>query len=118
MSSRVCCKLEVIVQVGNVWVSFKYIQNAKSHVSFLKASSVKLSTIHAFIFTVKQKGVTGYLTLFPGLPCLLVFGLYSVNHRELKNGDCVNANWRTNNGRSPGTKLLPTVMYMCMSNVI
>ena len=74
MSSRVCCKLEVIVQVGNVWVSFKYIQNAKSHVSFLKASSVKLSTIHAFIFTVKQKGVTGYLlNLVPRTPLFVGF---------------------------------------------
>ena len=118
MSSRVCCKLEVIVRVGNVCGYRLNTSKMQNLVCFLKASSVQLSTIHAFIFTVKQKGVTGYLTSFPGLPCLLVFGLYSVNHRELKSGDCVNANWRTNNGRSPGMRLLPTVMYMCMSNVI
>ena len=120
MSSRVCCKLEVIVQVGNVCgyrLNTSKMQNLMCASSRCRLSSCSQS-MHSSSLLNKKVLLATYLTLFPGLPCLLVFGLYSVNHRELKSGDCVNANWRTNNGRSPGTRLLPNVMYTCMSNVI
>ena len=74
MSSRVCCKLEVIVQVGNVCGYRLNTSKMQNLVCFLKASSVQLSTIHAFIFTVKQKGVTGYLlNLVPRTPLFVGF---------------------------------------------
>ena len=111
MSSRVCCKLEVIVQVGNVC---GYCLNTSRMQNLMCASSRRClsscpRSIHSSSLLNKKVLLATYLASFPGLPCLLLFVLYSVNHRELKSGDCVNANWRTNNGRSPGTRLRPTV---------
>ena len=119
MSSRVCCKLEVIVQVGNTCgyrLNTSKIQNLMCASSRRRLSSCPRSMNSSSLLN-KKVLLSTYLASFPGCP-FLFFGLCSVNHGELKSGDCVDAKWRTHNGRSLGMRLLPTVMYkyMRMSN--